>query len=153
MQWKASLILLMALALTLTVGTVAIGAPKEKRTVCQDGITKEIPVQAKAKGATEGPCEETPPEVSDAERVCTERSGTFVPPDMCDVPVTGASWGLEDGRVIVTYDGIRRERWNPEAGYYADWVGVVSYTPTRCFDTWYDLFIPFESPRCQLPTV
>ena len=31
MQRKATLILMMALALTLTAGTVAIGAPKEKR--------------------------------------------------------------------------------------------------------------------------
>ncbi len=61
MYRKATLILTMALAFTLMAATVATGAPKEKRVVCQDGVTKEIPAHAKAKGATEGPCEETPP--------------------------------------------------------------------------------------------
>lgn len=149
MYRKGTLILTMALAFTLMAATVATGAPKEKRVVCQDGVTKEIPAHAKAKGATEGPCES--PVNPIAEAACRDvYKGTFIPPDTCEYTDGGnSSTLLEDGRVLLEFNGTWRYTWD-ENGFITS--TLLSYEPVRCIDRWYDTNLDVNSLRCQIPT-
>src|SRR5215216_3123132 len=81
MYRKVALCVMVALAVTLSTATVATTAPKDTRTVCQDGQEQQINAnRSLPKGATEGPC-------VDLEALCYEQYdfvGTvFVPPDQC----------------------------------------------------------------------
>jgi|SRR5215204_4579467 len=92
MYRKGILLLVAALVATLTAATVATGAPPEKRTLCTaDGETIEIPNHAKGpKGATEGPCEETPtgPDPA-AVQACTDMGGQMITDTRCAVTFDG----------------------------------------------------------------
>ena len=161
MYRKVTLLAMVALAVTLAAATVSIAAPKETRTVCQDGVTKEIPVQAKAKGATEGPCETTPPdsELALATKVCTDNyDGTIVSED----PIT-CRWtnpaeqsrlvDEEDGTyLIVFYSGTYDMIWDPAGDYFPLYEGtLVSYEVTRCNDPQYGQYLDPNDSRCQFP--
>ena len=104
MQRKATLILMMALALTLMAGTVAIGAPKEKRTICTpEGKTMEVPANSKGhKGATEGPCQEPPPPGPDPAilEACTAMGGELIEDTRCAVTYENTSINSGKGRDV-----------------------------------------------------
>ena len=74
-------------------------APKEKRTLCTaDGETIEIPNHAKGpKGATEGPCEETPtgPDPA-AAQACADMGGQMITDTRCAVT-------YQDAQIPLTY--------------------------------------------------
>src|SRR5215212_3900841 len=88
---RVTLLIMVAVSVTLSMATVASTAPPEMRTVCQDGVTKEVPIHAKAKGATEGPC---PVEGPDLVAACAALEG--------DERATSEM--ITDTRCAVTYE-------------------------------------------------
>src|SRR5829696_3431031 len=128
-----TLLVMASLAITLSMATVASTAPPEKRTVCQDGVTKEVPIHAKAKGATEGPCEDTqPPEESYAEQTCRDvYQGTFISPDSCEWYSTNSTALLDDGRVRLTFNGHYLSSWDENNIMSST---LLSYEPVSCID-------------------
>jgi hypothetical protein len=105
MYRKVTLLVMVALAVTLASATWATAAPKEKRTVCQDGVTKEVPAHSKGhKNATEGPCEEEPPPGPDPVQACTDMGGVMKTDTRC--AVTSEEWiasgtGIRDSGYLV----------------------------------------------------
>jgi len=158
MYRKVTVLLMVALAVTLSMATVASTAPKapkETRTVCQDGVTKEIPAHAKAKGATEGPCEPAEP-VSEAERVCLSQFAdydpTFIPPDTCEYTVKTGGSGVGDLTWVWYINGVYQVKWQ-DGGYDASLQVLISYEPTACWDLMTDpnSEVDLSDPRCQIP--
>ena len=152
MYRKVTLLLIVALAVTLAAATVSIAAPKEKRVVCQNGVTKEIPAHAKAKGATQGPCPETPPQGGGGDL----RGWTAVPqeePEGINIAAvyifdqSGGLWETVEPCVIyeahaeltLERDGVQyilnREN-NPDMTWYATSivVGAVTYSGRLQFE-------------------
>jgi hypothetical protein len=157
-QRKATLIIMMALALTLTVGTVAIGAPKEKRTICTpEGKTMEVPAHSKGhKGATEGPCQETPPPPPDPEnpdleqatRICeTQYGGTIVSTDPITCEYTGDT-GVALETAYLNYDGVYRIVWEEVVPDNFGFPTLVSYELRSCQSTLRDGPLFLDDPRC-----
>jgi len=136
-----------------------MAAPKEKRTMCSpDGNTIEIPHNAKGpKGATEGVCPEAPPPDpvpdpvnAEAERACRDvYQGTFIPPNQCDWYSTNSSTLLEDGRVLLTFNGHYLSQWDENNIMSST---LLSYEPVSCIDRLAgDLILDPSSSRCQIP--
>jgi len=131
MYSKATLFLIVALAAMFAATTVAAGAPKETRTVCQDGQEKQVNAnRALPKGATEGPC-------VDLEALCLQQYnffGTvFVPPDQCQYSLGNTYWTGEDGNLALTGNPTYISTYNPETGTYGEGT-LVSYTLEGCTD-------------------
>src|SRR5918995_554824 len=114
MYRKGTLLIMLALAVTLAAATVSVAAPKETRTVCQDGVTKEIPAHAKAKGAIEGPCEETPDsDAALAEELCrTLYGGEIIDSNYtCQFTWENVTFHQPDGKTDLTGTGVYEVLW------------------------------------------
>ena len=130
-----TLLVMASLAITLSMATVASTAPPEKRTVCQDGVTHEIPAHAKAKGATEGPCPEEGPDPL-AEEICrTLYQGEIVVDsnNTCRFGYYETTFHQPDGITDVTGIAVYEVLW--EGDKYADDAELVEIIPIECVDT------------------
>jgi hypothetical protein len=152
---KVTLLVMVALAVTLSTATVASTAPPEKRVVCQDGVTKEVPIQAKAKGATEGPCEETPdPDAALAEELCrTLYGGEIIDSNYtCQLTGENTSYTQPDQTTVITGTSVYEVLWElDEPDRYAYDTTLIDIIVEECVDTSTEppQPLPLDDPRCD----